>query len=417
LTLLLFFFSLWLGFLALEAVRLARWQDRIPLRITVTGTRGKSSVVKLLAATLREDGWEVLAKTTGSEAVLILPNGDERRVPRKGRPSILEQIGVLGLAARLGTDALVAEVMSVHSENRMVESQRMIKPHLVLVTNFRVDHVEAQGGTRGEVAHHLSVDVPPGARVLVPESQLEAEFRTFVEGVGGRLDVVPDGPTEGFGGRSVPVPFRPNLALVRAAAEVLGVEEDVVDRVAWGYARSVGICRSWDYPVPGEDPFFRVVDGFAANDPESTLSVLDEFLRGDAALGGGGEDPIGLLSLRKDRGDRSLLWAEVLSRGALDRFGTLYIHGLHAHALRRRLRRAGGPPLVVLRQKDPAQIMNRVRNDAYRAAGRRGTGRSFLFGFGNMGGLGERLVRHWKSVGRPKFPTASSKSPGGTHGV
>jgi len=38
---------------------------RIPIRIHVNGTRGKSITTRLIAAGLREAGFKVLAKTTG----------------------------------------------------------------------------------------------------------------------------------------------------------------------------------------------------------------------------------------------------------------------------------------------------------------------------------------------------------------
>ena len=45
---------------------------RIPIRIHVNGTRGKSTTTRLIAGGLREAGFKVLAKTTGSAARLIL---------------------------------------------------------------------------------------------------------------------------------------------------------------------------------------------------------------------------------------------------------------------------------------------------------------------------------------------------------
>ena len=45
--------ALWIGYLAAEALRLSRWQKAVPLRITVTGTRGKTSTAKMMASVLR----------------------------------------------------------------------------------------------------------------------------------------------------------------------------------------------------------------------------------------------------------------------------------------------------------------------------------------------------------------------------
>jgi hypothetical protein len=64
---------------------------KIPLRITVSGTRGKTTVVRSLASILRLAGYQVLAKTTGSEARLILPDGTEEPIKRHGLTTIMEQ--------------------------------------------------------------------------------------------------------------------------------------------------------------------------------------------------------------------------------------------------------------------------------------------------------------------------------------
>ncbi|MCH2454865.1 MAG: poly-gamma-glutamate synthase PgsB, partial [Idiomarina sp.] len=54
----------------LEALK-HRWLvSRIPVRVHVNGTRGKTSVTRLIAAGLRAGGKRVCAKTTGSAAAV-----------------------------------------------------------------------------------------------------------------------------------------------------------------------------------------------------------------------------------------------------------------------------------------------------------------------------------------------------------
>src|SRR5512136_1824290 len=87
---------------------LDRRRASIPLRIAVTGTRGKSSVTRMIASTLRENGMRVIAKTTGSQARIALPDASEIEVRRRGIPSIVEQESLVRQAARLKADCLVA---------------------------------------------------------------------------------------------------------------------------------------------------------------------------------------------------------------------------------------------------------------------------------------------------------------------
>ncbi|SVE24307.1 uncharacterized protein METZ01_LOCUS477161, partial [marine metagenome] len=55
---------------------------KIPLRIHVNGSRGKSSVTRLVAAGLRSGGLKVLAKTTGSAPRIIDENGKDLVIHR-----------------------------------------------------------------------------------------------------------------------------------------------------------------------------------------------------------------------------------------------------------------------------------------------------------------------------------------------
>ena len=72
-----------------EYARLRRQRDAIPIRIHVNGTRGKSSVVRLVAAGLRAGGLRVYAKTTGSLPRLITPDGREFPIHRPGLTNVI----------------------------------------------------------------------------------------------------------------------------------------------------------------------------------------------------------------------------------------------------------------------------------------------------------------------------------------
>ena len=163
--------SIFAVFLILERRRLARLRSRVPLRICVTGTRGKSAVTRQIAAALRASGRTVLAKTTGSKPVVILPDGGEREIPRPGPPSVLEQKRVLALASRLGVDTLVAEMMSIGPECLAVESGKILRPGILVITNVRLDHEEEMGRTVEAVAESLASAISPRSTVLVPRAE------------------------------------------------------------------------------------------------------------------------------------------------------------------------------------------------------------------------------------------------------
>ncbi|MEI6357494.1 MAG: poly-gamma-glutamate synthase PgsB, partial [Verrucomicrobiota bacterium] len=106
-----FVFLLLAAYLLVERFLHERRLRRIPVRVHVNGTRGKTSVTRMIAACLRRAGVRTLAKTTGGRAVLVLPDGREEEIRRLAPPNVLEQMKVVRRAASLGARALVVECM------------------------------------------------------------------------------------------------------------------------------------------------------------------------------------------------------------------------------------------------------------------------------------------------------------------
>lgn len=398
--------ALWVGYLLVERFLLERARERIPLRVAVGGTRGKTSVTRMLASVLRESGRVVVAKTTGSEAAVILPDGSERRLRRRGPPSILEQRRLVHEAARAGAEVLVAEIMSVHQEMHEVEAQRLLHPHQVVMTNFRVDHASAHGETPEDVGSVLASDVPPGATVFVPEVERVSTFDRLVSDLGGRIEPVPPGFSSPPGlpgppkGPESELGFPSNSDLVFAVARKLGIDDETIIRGIGRSRGDVGSLSVWRYPSPRPEEAWFVVNAFGANDPESTLWALEKVR---ASLELPSVPCLGVLALRKDRGDRSIQWANALRAGAMSDFARILVCGFHAKAFRFRVRESPvGGRVEPLSVHDPDGVMRAIAHHS-------GEGDQVVFGFGNIGGLGKALVDHWRKVGDP----VSVPGPGG----
>ncbi|MEI6386563.1 MAG: Mur ligase family protein, partial [Spirochaetota bacterium] len=129
----------WFAFLFGERYLLARARARLSVVIHVNGTRGKSETTRLIAAALRASGIRTLAKTTGTEPRLILPDGSETRVGRRGAADVREQRWLLFEARRRGVTALVAECMAVRADAQHA-SHAFLSPSILAVTNVRPDH-------------------------------------------------------------------------------------------------------------------------------------------------------------------------------------------------------------------------------------------------------------------------------------
>jgi len=397
---------LFLVYLLVERFLLDRRLESIPLRIAVTGTRGKSSVVRLLASILQADGRTVLAKTTGAEARYLLPDGAEANVPRRGVASIIEQKRLIKKAANLGADCVVAEIMSIHPENHRIESNRLLRPQIVVLTNVRLDHTDAMGETEEEIALVLALGITPGATFLVPEKENRPAFAAATGEMGGELITVTGGTTFGQVGGSAgqpalksrpdsaeqlssqprlgPADFPENLELVWAVGRHLGISDEVIATGIRSAAADAGAVRVWEYRSELTAKSCFLVNGFAANDPQSTLQVVD---RVRTNLPSCPERLTGLLTLRPDRGDRTWQWIDALQGGELECFNPLYVTGAHAHAMKRKL-----PGLRILNGDKPEQMMATILADLPDGG--------VVFGCGNYVGTGQVLVDHWERTGR-----------------
>ena len=80
-------------------------------KLHVNGTRGKSSVTRLIAAGLRNGKHKVFAKTTGTEPKFIFPDGTEELISRRGPANIRENIKLIKTAVDNGADTIVFECM------------------------------------------------------------------------------------------------------------------------------------------------------------------------------------------------------------------------------------------------------------------------------------------------------------------
>ncbi len=369
-----------------ERITLDRCLKRIPLRIAVTGTRGKSSVARILASVLTESGKKVLTKTTGSQATILLPGGDEIELRRWGSPSILEQIRAVRMASRHGADCLVAEIMSIHPENHRIEAQRILRPHLIAVTNVRLDHTEAMGDTKEEIASVLSLDVAPRASVFVPEGAPHCAFEDAAARAGGAVVKVPLGISSVICEDAPELrkkEFQENLDLAYSVASHLNIGRADIVRGILNARHDIGRLKVWRSRSRKGAHSYYLVNAFAANDPESTFETLSRVLE---SLPGSVDRVFGLLNLRPDRLPRTLQWIEALQSGGLSRFDKLFVTGSHCALVKKRL-----PGTQVLKDGLPEAMMAPI------TAGIPQDG--VVFGFGNIKNAGARLVAYWDRIG------------------
>ncbi len=232
----------------------------------MTGTRGKSSVVRLLTAALREDGFTVLAKTTGSRPMHLLPDGNEEVIPRRGPASIVENKNLLKMGATLGVRALVAEMMSIHPENIFTESAYFIRPHVLVVTNVRPDHVAQMGSTHESVARSLSAAISHKATVVVPEKEYLPIFEETAKQHEARIVRVHENEKLDMSG--LPYELEENVRLSLAVTDLLNIDRQTALRGIQKARPDLGATRVWRTKVGVDSLTWHMVSLFAANDPQ-----------------------------------------------------------------------------------------------------------------------------------------------------
>ena len=166
-----------LSLVLLTAGAIEFWQHQrslaaIPLRIHVNGTRGKSSVTRLIAAGLRAGGLRTFAKTTGTAPRVIDSQGKDRIIHRLRSASIGEQVRLIRFFAQEKPDAVVMECMAVQPQYQWISEQQMVKSHIGVITNARPDHLEEMGPTLDDVRLSLANTIPFNGKMIVGENDM-----------------------------------------------------------------------------------------------------------------------------------------------------------------------------------------------------------------------------------------------------
>ena len=218
---------------------------RIPTRVHVNGTRGKSSVTRLIAAGLRAGGISTCAKTTGTLPRMILPDGSEYSVYRPARANVIEQRRMVHIAVDYEAEALVLECMALQPKLQCLSEERLVRATHAVITNARADHLDVMGPTEADVARALAGTVPVGGKLFTAEQRhldtladAAADRGTELVAVG-REDV--ERVTEFELARFPYVEHAENVALALRVCEDLGV-----GRVT----ALLGMCRA--QPDPGK---------------------------------------------------------------------------------------------------------------------------------------------------------------------
>jgi gamma-polyglutamate synthase len=299
--LLIFVVLILLGFW--EAFLQRRNLSRMPIRVHVNGTRGKSSVVRLIAGGLRESGIRTCAKTTGTLARMILPDASEYPVFRPGGANVIEQVRIVSAAASYDAQAIVVECMALQPQLQWMCESRFIKATHGVITNARADHLDVMGPEEKDVALALAATTPVKAKLFTAEGRFLHVFEDAAKDRQTRLfhvspdDIssITDEEMEGF----QYVEHRENVALALRVCLDLGIDRETALRGMWKAPPDPGVMTISHIRFFGRHIHF--VNVFAANDPESTERLWNMALEKFPDV----EKRIIIFNCRSDRPHRS----------------------------------------------------------------------------------------------------------------
>jgi poly-gamma-glutamate synthase PgsB/CapB len=373
----------------LELILHRRRLSRIPIRIHVNGTRGKTSVTRLIAAGLREAGVRCVAKTTGTVPRFILPNGREVPVYRPGGSNVIEQKQAVTMAAAQRAEALVVECMALQPHLQWLSESKLVRATHGVITNARPDHLDVMGPSEEDVARALAGTVPFDGVFLTAERKHRAFFQQVAEERGSRFHAAEDIRSTLTPEDLEAFPYlehQDNIELSLAVCEEIGIDNKTALRGMWRARPDPGAMTEAEVEFFGRHVVF--VNGFAANDPISTRYIWEQSLRRHRDL----ERRIAVFNCRSDRTDRSEQLAR--SYASWTQADEVVLLGTGQYIFARAAVKSGLDPtrLVFVDRTHPADIFEILLGLAESSA--------LVMGLGNIAGPGLALAEYFANRGK-----------------
>ncbi|UCD29741.1 MAG: poly-gamma-glutamate synthase PgsB [Planctomycetota bacterium] len=370
-----------------EGVIHLRNLKRIPIRIHVNGTRGKSSVTRLIAAGLREGGMKTCAKTTGTLARMIFRDGSEYPVFRPAGANVIEQVRIVNTAVANNAQVLVIECMALTPILQWLSEWKLVRATIGVITNARMDHLDVMGPTEENIAWALAGMVPVKGKLFTAEqrhidiiAKVAGDRKTELVAIG--RDMVEQITTEDLAGFSY-YEHAENVALALRVCAELGVDRETALQGMWKATPDPGVMTSHKIEFFGRQVFF--VNGFAANDPESTERIWNIALDRFPDV----EKRIAIFNCRADRPDRSLeLGRACVDWPVADHY---LLIGSGTYIFARAATKKGLDMRKVLFAED------RRVDDIFEMVVGLTNHSSLVMGMGNIGGPGMGLVQYFRN--------------------
>jgi gamma-polyglutamate synthase len=358
----------------------------IPIRIHINGTRGKSSVTRLIGAGLRAGGISNITKVTGTFPRLIIEDGSETYIHRKASANILEQLSIVKFAASRKVDALVMECMALQPQYQTITEHKMIHSNIGVMTNIRMDHTDVMGHTLDEIAETLCRTIPVGQHLFTSENIIPGTLKKMAEKRNTAMHYIdPETVTmeEMKGFRYIE--HRENVSLALAICQHLNIDRQTALKGMYDAIPDAGVLMV--YRVEAFQKNLVFYNAFAANDPDSTFLVWKK-ISNEIGMEG---KRIVLLNTRQDRLYRAEQLAEMVAKKLLDEVDYLMLIGQSTEVVETIAIRFGIPRnrVITVGWTTPDKVFEKVLSLTERI--------STIVAIGNMGGMGAGTVEYFEN--------------------
>ena len=355
----------------------------IPNRIHVNGTRGKSSVTRLIGAGLREGKRQAIIKVTGTFPRLILADGSETHIRRKEAANILEQLSIIEYCSKNEAEVMVIECMALQPLYQKITEEQMIHATIGVITNIRLDHLDVMGpGIKG-VGEALSNTIPKNGILFTSEDkhynyleqkckQKNAKFyRSFA-------DTVSNIDMQGF----KYIEHKDNVALALDICNHLGVDRETALIGMKKMLPDEGVLIK--NTIIEKEKEISFYNAFAANDPESSLMIWNSIKANVTD-----ELMIVLLTIRHDRQSRAMQLISLIATKL--EFDYVVLIGETTDLIEEKALKLGIPRTKVINEAwdSPEKVYSGLKAMSKE--------KTTIVGIGNMGAMGAEISQIFKA--------------------
>lgn len=334
--------------------------------ILVNGIRGKSTVCRLIDSGLRNCGYKVFTKTTGTLPMTINTKNEEQQIKRLGPANIREQLKIMHNAKKEGAEILVIECMAVNPELQEIVQHKMINADIVLVTNVRIDHIGEMGNDLEEIALAFSKTMPKNGKFIINNDEFLKIYQkqNFNHS---EIIITKNYQFEEDEVQNVYQTFSENLNISMSICEELNLpKEQFIDGMK-KYHKDFGALQI----IKAKNS--TLISAFAANDVESTKIIFANIIKYFD------KDKISILfNCRDDRPTRTNQFINLISEFNCPK---VLIYGSNTLYIKKMLKKIGILNVKIVNKKE--ELLNE----------------EIIFGIGNIKNFGIELINYYKEIG------------------